>query len=90
MNEEPISTAGPARRGRKPENAQQRIERLERALVAAKQAAKDAEYRRFAIVGEALLAEAEEDEALRKQVAEVLRKRVTRPAARADIATLLV
>jgi hypothetical protein len=90
VSEDTISTAEPARRGRKPETAQQRIERLERALVAAKQVAKEAEYRRFAIVGEALLAETEDDEALRRQVAEVLRKRVTRPAARADIATLLV
>lgn len=90
MSEDTNSTAEPAKRGRKSETAQQRIERLERALVAAKQAAKDAEYRRFAIVGEALLEEAEQDETLRKQVVDVLRKRVTRAAARADIATLLV
>jgi hypothetical protein len=87
------STAGEnqaAKPGRKAETPVQRIERLERELQAAKHAAKEAEQRQFAVVGAALLAEAEGNPALKAQLAEILRRRVTTAAAKADIAALLV
>ena len=75
---------------RKSETPAQRIERLERELQAAKHEAKKAEQRRCAIVGAALLAEAEGNPSLRTQFVEILRRRVTSPAAKAEIATLLI
>jgi len=85
----PEMPTAPARRGRKPETAAQRLERLQRAVVEAKQAAREAERRKWAVVGEALLAEAEGDAALKYRIVETLRRRVTSASARADIASLL-
>jgi hypothetical protein len=79
-----------AKRGRKPESPAERIGRLERELQAAKHAAKEAEQRQFAIVGGALLAEAEGNPKLKAQLVEILRRRVTTAAAKAEIAALLV
>jgi hypothetical protein len=76
--------------GRKPETPVQRIDRLQRELLAAKHAAKEAEQRQFAIVGAAVLAEAEGDGALKARLVEVLRRRVTGAAAKAEIAALLI
>ena len=55
----------PTKRGRKSETPVQRLERLQRAVADAKIAAREAERRMFAVVGEALLAEAEADAQLR-------------------------
>jgi len=80
----------PAKRGRKSETAQQRFERLERELRTARQAIRDTERRKFQAVGEDVLAELAEDEALKSRVVEILRRRITTASGRADIATLLV
>ena len=77
------------KRGRKPETPARRLERLQREVAAAKIKAKDAERRMFAVVGEALLREAEADAQLRARLLEILRRRVTGAQARADIAPLL-
>jgi hypothetical protein len=79
-----------AKRGRKSETPGQRIERLQRELLAAKHAAKEAEQRQHTIVGAALLAEAETDPALKAQIVAILRRRVTAASAKAEIAALLV
>lgn len=79
----------PAKRGRKPETPAQRLERLEKAVAEARVAAKEAERRMFCIVGEALLAEAEQDAALKGRITAILRERVTSAGAKADIAGLL-
>jgi hypothetical protein len=79
-----------AKRGRKPETPAERIARLQQELQAAKHAAKEAEQRQCAVVGAALLAEAEGNAALKAQIVEILRRRVTAAAAKADIAGLLV
>ncbi len=81
--------AAPAKRGRKSETPAQRLERLQRAVIEAKHAAKEAERRMYAVVGEAMLAEAESDGAFRARVVAVLRERVTSATAKADIAALL-
>jgi hypothetical protein len=64
-------------------------ERLQRAVAGANLAAKEAERRMYAIMGEALLAEAETDAALKARIVEMLRHRVTCTTAKADIAALL-
>ncbi len=79
----------PTKRGRKPETPAQRIERFKIGLAQAKVAARDAERRRHAIVGEAMLAEADADPQLKARVRDSLRRRVSGHQARADIASLL-
>lgn len=83
-------TPAAGKRGRKSENALQRLERLQRAVADAKVAARTAERRKCAVVGEALLAEAETDAALRSRLLDILRRRVTSAQAKADIASLLL
>jgi hypothetical protein len=78
------------KRGRKSATPAERLVRLAEGGAEAKAAAKEAEQRRCAIVGAALLAEARDDAALKAQIAEILRRRVTSAAARADIAALLI
>jgi hypothetical protein len=90
MSESTPDGTAAAKRGRKPETPTQRIERLQRELLAAKHKAKEAEQRQHAIVGAALLAEAEGDSPLKAKIAEILRRRVTGAAAKAEIAALLV
>jgi hypothetical protein len=85
----PDNASPPTRRGRKSETPAQRLERLQRAVADARIAAKEAERRMFAVVGEALLAEAEADAQLRARMLDILRRRATGAQARADIATLL-
>lgn len=78
-----------AKRGRKSETASQRLERLQKAVAEAKIAARDAQRRQYAIVGEAVMAEAEADAHLKDRIREILRRRVTGQQSRADIASLL-
>jgi len=80
----------PAKRGRKSETPAQRLERLLRQVQDAKHAAREADQRKNAVVGEALLLESAEDPALKMRVIEILRRRVTTAQAKADIASLLV
>ena len=74
--------------GRKAETPAQRLARLENDLAAARQAVKDAEYRKAAVVGTAVLAEAEQDHEFRERLHTILRARVTKKEAKADIAGL--
>ena len=90
MDESTTDRTAAAKPGRKVETPAQRIDRLQRELLAAKHAAKEAEQRQFAVVGAAVLAEAENDSALKARVVEILRRRVTSATAKADIAELLI
>ena len=76
--------------GRKAETPAQRLARLESDLAAARQAVRDAEYRKAAVVGTAVLAEAEQDHEFRERLHTVLRARVTKKEAKADFAGLFV
>ncbi len=71
------------------ETPQEKLQRLEREITATRAAMREAEKRRFAIIGEAVAAEAEENPALRAQLADILARRVTSPSARADIAAFI-
>jgi hypothetical protein len=82
-------TPARAKRGRKPETPAQRVARMARQLEEAKDAAKKAERRMFAVVGEAMLAEAEADPTLNARIVDTLRRRVVTASAKADIAILL-
>ena len=82
------ATQGKAKPGRKAETPAQRLARLENDLAAARQAVKDAEYRKAAVVGIAVLAEAEEDSEFSDRLHRLLRARVTKKEAKADIAAL--
>jgi hypothetical protein len=77
------------RRGRKAETPQQRLERLERDLAEARRAVVEAEKRKLATIGAAVLAEAESNSNFRDQLQSILRQRVTTKAGKADIAGLL-
>jgi uncharacterized protein YfaS (alpha-2-macroglobulin family) len=77
------------KRGRPTETLEQRLARLQRQLEETKIAAKEAERRKFAVVGEALLTEAEADGAFKAHMVEILRRRVTAAGAKSDIAALL-
>ncbi len=72
------------------ETPQEKLARLEREITATRAAMREAEKRRFAIIGEAVAAEAEENPALRAQLADILTRRVTSAAARADIAAFII
>ena len=75
--------------GRKSETPQQRLARLERDLVLAKKAVQEAEQRKLATIGGAVLAEAAEDSTFRTQLQKLLRARVTSKTGQIDIASLL-
>ncbi len=76
--------------GRKAETPTQRLERLERDIQAARQAVKEAEQRKLATVGAAVLAEADGDPGFKAQLIDTLRRRVISKNGLADIASLLV
>jgi hypothetical protein len=90
----PVLTApmadAPAKRGRKSETPEQRVERFERTLAEAKVKAKEARRDMCAVIGEAMLAEAASDGAFKARVTAVLRQRVTSATAKAAVASLLV
>jgi hypothetical protein len=75
--------------GRKAETPAQRLERLERDLQAARRAVKEAEHRKFATVGAAVLAEAESDGEFKTRLRDILRRHVDSKTGKADIAPLL-
>jgi hypothetical protein len=75
--------------GRKAETPAQRLERLERDLQAAKRAVKQAEHRKFATVGAAVLAEADNDGEFKTRLRDILRRHVESKTGKADIAPLL-
>lgn len=71
------------------ETPEEKLARLEREITATRAAMREAEKRRFALIGEAVAAEAEENPAVRAQLAEILVRRVTAPSPRADIAAFI-
>jgi len=75
--------------GRKAETPAQRLERLERDIQAARRAVREAENRKFATVGAAVLAEAEGDGEFKTRLRDILRRHVTAKTGKADIAPLL-
>ncbi len=86
-----VAGDAPRKRGRPAsEDPRVRLARLEQELVAARAAVREAEQRRWTVVGQAVIAEAESNPELRATLREVLSRRVTAPAAKADIAQLLL
>lgn len=77
------------RPGRKAETPAQRLERLERDLVEARRAVEEAEQRKLATVGSAVLAEAEGNATLMAELRRILQTRVTTKAGKAEVASLL-
>lgn len=75
--------------GRKAETPAERLARLERDVETARQAVRDADKRKFAIVGAALVDEADGDPAFKEKLHDILRRRVTGKTALAEIAPLL-
>jgi hypothetical protein len=67
-----------------------KISALERQLAEAKAAKREAERRKLLVLAEAIAAEAAENSGFRATVADVLRRRVTSPQGKADIAPYLV
>ncbi len=85
-----IAVPSARKRGRpSAETPQEKLQRLEREITATRAAMREAEKRRFAIIGEAVAAEAEENPAVRAQLADILSRRVTSAAARADVAAFI-
>jgi hypothetical protein len=86
-----IAVPSARKRGRPTaETPQEKLARLEREITATRAAMREAEKRRFAIIGEAVAAEAEDNPTLRAQLADILARRVTSAAARADIAAFII
>jgi hypothetical protein len=86
-----LTAPGTRKRGRPgAETPQDKLARLEREIAATRAAVREAEKRRFAIIGEAVAAEAADNPALRAQLADILARRVTSAAARADIAAFII
>ncbi|MDN3568718.1 hypothetical protein ACFQY5_36000 [Paeniroseomonas aquatica] len=75
--------------GRKSETPAQRLERLERDIAAARQAVADAEQRKLATIGAAVLAEAGDNPSFMDELQRLLRARVSTKAGKADIASIL-
>lgn len=90
MTDQPSNEA--KKRGRptrKAETPLERLQRLERDLVAARRAVEEAEQRKLVAVGTAVLAEAASNPAFRNQLQQLLRARVTSKSGKADIASIL-
>jgi hypothetical protein len=66
------------------------VARLERELRDARAQIKEAEQRRLAVIGAAVMDEAEGNAELKARVIAICRKRVTAKGPRADIADLLI
>ena len=79
----------PKKRGRKSESPAEKLARLERDIATARQAVAQAETRRLATIGSAILAEAQDNPKFLAEVQKLLRARVTTKAGQADIASLL-
>lgn len=75
--------------GRKAETPAQRLARLQLDLAAARRAVEEAEQRQLATIGKAVMEEAGESPEFRKQLDQLLRKRVTTKAGKAAIASVL-
>lgn len=75
--------------GRKAETPEQRLARLERDLVAARRAVEEAQQRKLAAIGAAVLGEAETNPAFMDELRHILRARVTSKAGKEAVAPLL-
>jgi hypothetical protein len=80
---------GKKKPGRKTETPQQRLVRLERDLAIARKAVQEAEQRKLATIGQAVMAEAADNAEFQKQLHDLLRSRVTSKAGKAEIADLM-
>ena len=92
MAKTPPSDTQPAavKRGRPAtENPHQRLARLEKELSDARAAVREAEQRRYVILGEAVAMEAASNPELKKTLADIIAKHVKSAAARAEVAPLL-
>ncbi len=67
-----------------------KIAALEHQLAEAKAAKRESERRKFTVLGEAIAAEAAEHPGFRATLADILRRRVTSPQGKADIAAYLL
>lgn len=86
----PAPPVAPPARPSAAARAADRLARLQEQLKAAKQQERAALDRQAAIVGHALIAAMRADARVRGVVVDVLRRTVTRPADRAEIAPLLI
>lgn len=86
----PKPAAAAAKRGRPAaETPRQKLARLEQEITAVRAAVKEADARRYTILGEAVAAEAEENPELKATLAGILARRVKSPAAKAEVESLL-
>ncbi len=86
----PVPVAAAPKRGRPPaESPHEKLARLEKEIATVRAAVREADQRKFTILGEAVAAEAEANPALKAQLAEILARRVTSASAKAEIAPLL-
>jgi hypothetical protein len=87
MNEAPA----PRPRGRPAsQTPQQKLEQLEREVVAMRERVREDKQRKLVIIGEAVAAEAETNAAFKSTLAEVISRRVTSAQGRVEIAALLL
>jgi hypothetical protein len=81
----------PARKRGRPsvESPREKLARLEREIATVRAAVKEADQRRYTILGEAVAAEAESNPELKATLAEILARRVKSPQAKAEVASLI-
>lgn len=79
-----------AKRGRPAaESPREKLARLEREIAAVRAEVKEADTRRYSILGEAVAAEAGSNPQLKATLSEIVAKRVKSPAAKAEAESLL-
>ena len=83
------STSPSPKSRRKAETPAERLQRLERDLVLARQAVREHQQRTFAALGAAVMEEAKERSDYMAALRDLVQRRVTAKGAKADIITLL-
>lgn len=83
------STPASPKSRRKAETLAERLQRLERDLVLAREAVREHQQRTFAAIGAAVVAEAKERAEYMASLRDVVQRRVTAKGARADVTALL-
>jgi hypothetical protein len=79
-----------AKRGRPAaESPREKLARLEREIAAVRAEVKEADARRYSILGEAVAAEAGSNPQLKATLSEIVAKRIKSPAAKAEAESLL-
>lgn len=84
-----VGTTKAKQTGRRAETPEQQLARAERNLQAAREAVAEANRQRWAVIGEAVEAEAKGDAKLTGRLHDILRRRVTAKASKAVIASLM-